>query len=177
MLLLIIAIYTCFSLNGIFAETYYHSGIQVVPCTQLLISYLICFIIAYNFHNITNKPEVHQNPVPRKYGIIIGLLLCVSQLLTYYGFMYVSFFVGNLVKSSKTIAILAIALISRDWRYLKSLTIKSYIAVIGMTYGIFSYSLLKKENNFSLNSQELYGFFLLFLGLIMETIVMNTQRK
>ena len=141
MLLLIIAIYTCFSLNGIFAETYYESGIEVVPCTQLLISYLICFIIAYNFHMISKKPDVHRNKVPPKYGIMIGLLLCLSQLLTYYGFMYVSFFVGNLVKSSKTIAILAISFALRDWKYLKSLSVKSYVAVIGMTYGIFSYSI------------------------------------
>ena len=75
----------------------------------------------------------------------MGACLVTSQALTFTAFSKVSFFVGNMIKSSKTLATLLWKVITWDVKYLKSLKIRTFFAVLMITIGIAGFNMFGKK--------------------------------
>lgn len=174
MLFLTSGIYISFSLNGIFLENLLLKKFELFYTTQIFISYLLSMTIALIACKVTGESTTSKIPI--KDSIEFSLLLVIGQGLSVFGFSNVSYFIGNLVKSSKTISTVLFAVLMRDWVYLRKLSRNTWIAIIMITAGIISFNIFadstKKEK-----SSEIIGFVSIFSALFVESYVNNIQRK
>jgi len=82
------------------------SGATPYPFTQVALAYLFSYLIGLTV-KIAIKDKTSVLPVWICYAF--GCAFVISQALSLYGFKQVSFFIGNMIKSSKTIAAVGVA--------------------------------------------------------------------
>lgn len=141
--------------------------------TQISITYGIVSIVMLIPKYLFEKTG---SVIPIKQKLLMGGSLMLGQLLCFYGFSHLSFFVGNLLKSSKIVATVIFAAVIQDWVYLKSLSAKTYTAVALQSVGIISFNVFsdaKKSDKVS----EQTGYIAIFIGLTLESFSVNKQRE
>lgn len=101
----------------------------------------------------------------------------MGQGLSVFGFSNVSYFVGNLVKSSKTIATVLFAVLMRDWGYIKNIKKNSWLAIVLITIGIISFNVFADASNKKQKVSTTIGFIAIFSALFIESWCNNYQRR
>lgn len=149
------------------------SGATPYPFTQIALSYTLTYLIGISV-KIIKGDKTSVLPRPTCYAFAAGLVF--AQALTMYGFKHISFFMGNMIKSSKTVSAIGVAFLMRDWKYINSLKWNTWIAVALITYGIISFNVLGDSKKTSEKGTSLSGFAAIFLALFIDSYVINKQR-
>merc|ERR1712241_1458048 len=153
----IVGIYLGFGLGAILKE----DSIKNVKIFIFSQTFLMCFL-TFSIARIGKLiiGEKSSNTIPTEKKLRIGFFLSVSQIFGMQGYKMASFFVGNIVKSSKCISIILFALFTRDWKYLKTLTRTTFITVFMLTVGILGFILNNNNKTSSFTSYSILGIFL-----------------
>ena len=166
-------IYYTFSLMAYAQEKYYDNKGIPFPFIQTLLIYSLSSLIAGTLKFCVFKD--YSNKVPPKKAIFIGVAIVISQALSLYGFSRVSFFVGNMIKSSKTLAMLVYKFILGDMVWIRKLPRTTIISVILITVGIFAFNLAKPST--SGKETDYLGFGCLFLALFIDSYYLVEQNE
>lgn len=166
-------IYYTFSLMAYAQEKYYDNNGMPFPFIQTLIIYFFSSVIAGTLKFCVFKD--YSNKVPPKKAVLIGIAIVVSQALSLYGFSRVSFFVGNMIKSSKTLAMLVYKFILGDIAWIRNLKRTTVISVILITVGIFAFNLAKPS--VSGKETDYIGFACLFAALFIDSYYLTEQHE
>jgi len=83
---------------------------------------------------------------------------------------------GNMIKSSKTLATLLYKILTFDIKYLKGIKPKTYFAVSLITMGVLAFNTFNgKSKKVSTDPTDYFGFLLLLCSLIIDAFVINQQ--
>lgn len=164
-------IYSSFSWMAISQEKYFNGGGIPFPFIQTLVVYILAICMAAPIKYMIFKD--YTTVIPAKNSIVIGVAVVMSQALSLYGFSRVSFFIGNMIKSSKTLATLVYRLVTLDFAYIQQLKMTTKISVVLITIGIIAFNLAKPSKKDK--ETDVLGFACLFVALFIDAFYTNKQ--
>jgi drug/metabolite transporter (DMT)-like permease len=170
-----IGIYGSFSLQAICMEKFFLLKIAPFPFLQVGVMYLLCVILGLFIKIVIFRD--HSSRIPLKDSVLLGLALLAGQCFTMWGFGRISFFVGNLFKSSKSVSMLLFNFLTGDFAYLRSLNIKTWVTVFMTTAGIILFNVTGAKKSANEVPLDLIGLAMVGAGLMFDSAIGNRQRK
>jgi UDP-galactose transporter B1 len=170
-----IGIYGSFSLQAICVEKFLTLGIAPFPFLQVGAMYLLCVVLGLFIKIVIFRD--YSRRVPLKDSVLIGLCLLTGQCFTMWGFARISFFVGNLFKSSKSVSMLLFNFLTGDFAYLRGLNIKTWLTVSMVTGGIIMFNVTGAKKSGKEVPLDMIGLAMLGAGLMLDSFVGNRQRR